>query len=176
MRVLTVLLGLLPALLWAEVYKSVLPDGRVIYSDQPSEGATVLPITAAPPLLSPILVVPPTLQTESSPEVEISTLPAYQQIIVSSPEDEALVRDNAGNVALEVVVVPELLVTSGHRLVVELDGTRLDVRYPGNRLELANVDRGTHQVVVLVVDGSGMELLRSAPRRFHLQRHSIRFP
>ena len=176
MRMMLFVLLMLPGLLSAEVYKSVLPDGRVIYSDQPTEGATTLPITPAP-AIKPVPVIPPNLvEPETVPQGESTPRPDYQGIIIIQPEEDATLRDNAGNLTLTVEVMPGLQVQAGHRLAVELDGVRLEGRFTGNRLHLSNVDRGRHSVVVSVVDADDKVLLRSSPRRIYLQRHSVLFP
>jgi len=52
---------------------------------------------------------------------------------------------------------------------------------PGNgaamhQLTVGNVDRGSHQIAVVVVNARGEELQRSAPITVHLQRTSLNQP
>jgi len=174
---LLLLIFCLPAWLTAtEVYKSVQPDGSVIYSDRPAPDAT--PVTIEPPPTLP--VAPPRPEGPAAPPPE-EAAPAprpvdYQAIDILAPGEDSVVRDNPGNVTITVQLQPELQADAGHRLAVILDGSQLQGRFTGNRLSLANVDRGTHSVVVVVVDGQGKVLARSAPRIFHMKRHSILNP
>jgi len=157
-----------------EVYKSVQPDGSVIYSDQPMQDAT--PVTIEPPPALPAPPPRPVKQTAPPEEAPAERPPNYQAIDILAPKEDSVVRDNSGNVGITVQVLPALQVQAGHRLAVVLDGSQLQGRFTGNRLSLSNVDRGTHNVVVQVVDEQGNVLLRSAPRSFHMKRHSILNP
>jgi len=170
----------LPSWLFAsEVYKTVEPDGSVIYSDHPDQDAT--PITIEPaPGLPPL---PPSGQSQQSQtppvleqEVQDGATLEYQSLEILAPVEDSVVRDNAGNVVITVQIQPALQVKAGHRLAVVLDGSRLEGRFTGDRFSLSNVERGSHSVEVQVVDEHGNALLRSAPRSFHMKRHSILNP
>ena len=148
----------------------------MIYSDQPMQDAT--PVTIEPPPALPAPPPRPVKQTAPPPveEAPAERPPNYQAIDILAPKEDSVVRDNSGNVGIRVQVLPALQVQAGHRLAVVLDGSQLQGRFTGNRLSLSNVDRGTHSVVVQVVDEQGNVLLRSAPRSFHMKRHSILNP
>jgi hypothetical protein len=179
MRIAFIIFLIFPVWLGAaQVYKSTAPDGTVIYSDQPTEDATPVDIEPAPavPALprrreSAPSPPPPAAESESS-----SAFQAYRSVQILSPTGDSVVRNNNGDVTLQVEVEPALQVEAGHRLAVALDGTLLEGRFTGDRLTLNNVDRGTHQVAVMVVDGQGKVLIRSTPLSFHMKRHSILNP
>jgi len=150
----------------AEVYKRVNPDGSVEYSDQPMEGATAIRVPKpstyrAPPLNRP--------KTASSTKSETTSF-EYQSLRITTPENDKVIRSNAGNITAIARLIPEL--QSGHRARWRLDG---EIIKGVNALELRlkNVDRGSHTLQVEIVDADGNILVSSEPVTFHLLRHSI---
>ena len=80
-------------------------------------------------------------------------------------------RSNAGTVIVELSVDSTLEPES--TLTLLLDGEPV---YEGMRrlaLPLVNVDRGTHSLQAIVMDGWGTELARSTSVTFHLQRVTL---
>lgn len=95
---------------------------------------------------------------------------SYQSLAITSPANDAAVRENAGNVTISASIQPNLAV--GHIMQVYLDG---ELRQQGftTSFQLVNLDRGTHNVQVRVVDQNGNTLIASQPSVFHLQRRSV---
>lgn len=179
MRTLALLVCLLlPGWLSAtQVYKSIAPDGSVEYSDQPGPDASPLQIPPSPTLAplpkaqNPSPPSPPSPASQASePSVQ------YQAVEIVSPQQDAAIRQNAGRLTLQVKVEPGLDVQAGDRLAVRMDGSLLAGRFTGDQLTLSNVDRGTHQVVVEVVDSKGNTRISSQPLSIHMLRHSILNP
>ena len=162
----------LPGMAAAEVYKLVLPDGSVIFSDQPVPGAERIKVPPAqtykPP---PIPVSSPRRSAEKDRKVEARH---YEELRITTPEDDTPVRENAGNVHIEVALSPALRTAEGHRIVLYMDGE--PVAEPGTRtvFDLKNVDRGTHQLQAAILDAQGKPIKTSDPVTFHLLRVSIR--
>ncbi len=155
----------------AAVYKSVLPDGRVIYSDQPpSENATPAQLPAIQ--LIPAAPIPPPAEPEEASEATKKTL-AYRSIEIVSPAQDSTLRDNAGTVTIKVALDPPLIRKAGHQIAVYLDGV-LVAEDSTDTITLDNVDRGTHTVNASVNSKQGQALLTSPTVTFHLQRISIR--
>lgn len=94
----------------------------------------------------------------------------YGTLRVESPANDQAVRANDGNVTVVAGVEPAL--QPGHTMQVYLDGA---LRQSGQTttLQLVNVDRGTHTVMLRIVDGSGEPVAASEPSVFHLQRRSV---
>lgn len=94
----------------------------------------------------------------------------YASLKVASPANDAAVRDNAGNVTVTASVEPEL--ASDHVMQLYLDGT-LRQSGPTTSFQLTNLDRGSHDVELRIVDQGGNVLASSGPSVFHLQRRSV---
>ena len=169
MRVLVLLLAL-----WvaggasAQIYKWVLPDGTVQYSDRPqspdAEKVDIKPVQGFdPPALPP--------STSSSSGQAQDEGPGYREFKVSAPENDQTIIDNNGNVPVTLSVTPSL--QSGHTVDVVFDG---EVSGSGRSLSLTltNVDRGSHTVSAVIRDGDGKEVARAPSITFHLRRPNIR--
>lgn len=154
----------------AEIYRYIDADGNVTFSNDPPAGVDAEPV----PLSSPntIKSVRPTpsrgLQTPSEPERKAK--PRYSMLSIVEPTNESSIRDNAGNVTVAVDLAPGLKPTD--TLHVYMDGSEIA---QGNAMsvQLANIDRGTHEVYAAVKDPAGKMLIKSEPIRFTLHRVSI---
>ena len=105
-----VLLVTPPLLLAGAVYKNVQPDGTVVYSDQPAQGAEELKL----PELQTYTQTPIRGGDDQDGAASAAADPAgfagYQTVAVSSPEDDATLRDNAGTVSVSLTLEPALQV------------------------------------------------------------------
>jgi len=170
MRIFLLLLILLPAIpLMAEVYRSVDEDGNVTFSDEPTPGAEWIEIRELPTIKTP---PPRLLEEETGAAVPTSPL-EYSKLEITFPVDDTSVRDNAGNVTVNVSLEPAL--NPDDRLVLYMDGVKAQ-EGASPQFSLANVDRGTHSLSVAVVDKDGKELKRSNTVSFTLLRHSVQHP
>jgi hypothetical protein len=155
----------------AAVYKSVDAQGNVVYTDEPQGNAK-------PVDLPPLSTIPPPRSARQAPETNTADDDGnpYEQITIISPTNDETVRDNTGNVAVSMLLKPELNKSAGHRLQYFLDGQTEGEPKISDRTVFQNLDRGAHTIEVAVVDGSGKELLRSPAVRFYLHRQSVNFP
>lgn len=170
MRLLSILILLftvtVPA--HAAMYKWVDEAGRVHYSDKPVPGAIPVerePITTykAPPKVEKPAVVPAKVQ---------KNVVMYQFIEITSPGRDETVMDNDGNVTVGYRLDGAL--APGHRVRVMLDGIAL-ASTTGSSVVLRNIDRGQHELVLMVVDRGDNIYVRSKPVSFFLYRHSLLF-
>ncbi len=160
----------LPVLATADIYKSIGPDGTVVYSDQPSPGAEKIRVQQ-PSTYTP----PPLPKFQPTQRASDQAAPAYERLSVVSPKPEETIRDNEGTVIATFAVKPALQTDQGHRLVVLLDGNR-QKPISVTRIQFNNVDRGAHTIQAMVIDGNGKTLIESDPVTFYLHRQSIHFP
>jgi len=162
----------------AAVYKWTKPDGSVSYSDRPPTD------NASPADLPPvqeITIVPPASGGESAAgggdgsaqQAANTSTETYTHLAITSPEDQAVVRDNAGNVAVSTDLEPPL--QPGDKLAILLDGQQVG-QAAGTSLNLSNVDRGTHTLQVAVQDADGHTLIESSTVTFTLKRTSLLQP
>ncbi len=149
----------------AKIYKWVLPDGTVVYSDRPqSEGAKELDL---PPLqtYTPAPVPPPSAPAPAAPDAGTG----YELLRVLAPKPDEVVRDNAGTVGVQLELKPAL--REGHSVEFLLDGKVVGA---GTALStsLGNVERGSHSVSAVVKDAAGKVVARAAGVTFHLKQAS----
>lgn len=176
----------------AAIYKWVGPNGQIIYSDEPRPGAKEIEIApdpppplpeviAAPPVLdaAPLAPLPPgdvtaPLQTDTPAPLTVPKPPlaGYSQLLIVSPANNQAVRENNGDVGVELALQPDLDIDAGHRITLILDGRQLPVAQISPLFNLANVDRGSHTLQALIINGQGTVLARSDQIIFHLQRVS----
>lgn len=155
----------------SEAYKRVGPGGVIEFSDQPSDDAEAVDI---PPANTYRQVPLPPVAGETDRESGQQETPEIAVSIVSPADDEAVV-NTAGNLTVRTAVEPALETVPGRRLRLLLDG-RPVATAETDSLSLSNVDRGTHQLRVQVLDPDEQVLAESAPSTFHLIRPSVNLP
>jgi hypothetical protein len=168
MRVVCLLLCLSLGSAQAEVYKSVNERGEVIYSDRPGKDAERLRM---PDL--PTYTPQPLRSYTRSTDPERSEPPAgYDRFIISSPANDATIRNNVGNLEVTTLLQPALMVPREHTVQFYLDGVAQGVASDALTLSLENIDRGTHRLSASVLDADGKVLITTAPVTVHIKRAS----
>lgn len=156
----------------AQIYKTVDANGNVVFTD-------IAPVDrSGQPAPQPVAVPPMnTYEPPAVPAAQPNTQSApvtpsyYSQLEVISPGEDETIRDNAGDIQIEVAISPPL--RADHRLLLVLDGTATEVEAVNGVFELTNVDRGTHTAGARAVDRQGNVLIESNPATFNLMRVSI---
>jgi hypothetical protein len=147
------------------IYKYTLPNGNIVYSDRPPSGDQGEEVELEP-LQS--FTVPPAPPLEDSTAKKDEPEPVgYKAFKVTSPTNDATIRDNGGNVRVSLSLSPGL--QSGHSIEVMMDGQPIGGG-SGTSVTLTDVDRGTHTVQAAVKDNEGKEVARSNSVIFHLKR------
>ncbi len=102
---------------------------------------------------------------------------SYRIAEITSPQNDMAVRDNAGHVLVQAQIQPDL--HCAHRVQLLLDGlpAQQEVGEVGGlEFLLVNIDRGTHQLQLRIVDADATVLFTGQPSTFHLLRHSRLHP
>lgn len=155
---------------WSAIYQSRDADGNLVFSDEPADGAKQVELPPLPTYTAPKLAQPVSDEQEAADK-----LPGlYQNLEIISPRPDEAVRENAGNITIQAKLTPELKRSSRHKFQFFLDGQPVGPAAPAPQVMLTNVDRGTHNVDVAVVDDSGKEFIRSKPVEFHMMRVTAR--
>jgi hypothetical protein len=160
---LLLLIGL-PAM--ADVYTYIDAEGNRVFTDQPRKNA------------KRVEILPSNSTTGAPPRRALQTSPAkakamfrYDLLRILVPEPDATVRSAPGELIVSVTSDPALQPGHGYRLLVDgkpyADAGRSPV-FP-----LSNIDRGTHQLSVEIVDETGRVLERTPNQPFHMQRISL---
>lgn len=148
----------------AEIYKQINPDGSVTFTDVPSS-KDEKPLPLKPMSTFKATPAPAISSTQQSTPASKK----YTNVSITSPANEATIRDNAGNLTVMATVTPGL--QSGHKMVL-LDNGATRAESTSGSFKLSNIDRGAHTLTVQVQNRSGKTLLSSKPVTVYLHRHS----
>jgi hypothetical protein len=152
----------------AAIYKWVQPDGKVIYSDHPPSQ------NAAPAELPPVqeikMTPPPPPSPEPDTQANQSQKGEYTKLDIMAPANDSTIRDNAGNVSVNLALEPPL--QEGDLASLTLDGKDI-WKGQATSLALSNVDRGTHTLEATIKNAQGATLITSPSVIFHLLRTSL---
>lgn len=149
----------------AEIYRSVDEDGNVIYSDQELPNSELIPT----PTDNAIPMPKPEAKPPAEDVVE-KPASAYQSFSIASPANNAVIRDNAGNVTVSLSIMPEL--KAGDYIRLYVDNKLVMPRLTSSGTQLSNLTRGTHSLKAELMSSSGQSFSTTSVR-FHLQRFSV---
>lgn len=159
----------------ASVYKSIDEHGNVVYTDE--QGSTGKPVDL-PPLSTYPAPDPKSLKigTPADDSRDESGSASYNSLVVTQPGQEATVRDNTGTLEVHAALEPTLNEAAGHRFRFYLDGKATGEPLSVPKATIENIDRGAHEVQVVVTDAAGNVLKSSESVRFYLHHMSQNFP
>lgn len=170
----------------AEVYKWVDEGGKVHYGDRPdaSSNATRLPgfevsrpsSPVAPPPKEPAPPAEPDGTTPgvySFPELfgdRSAQAPANYTIRITTPLQDATVRDNQGIIPVAFTTTP--MPDEDFSYQMYLDGEPWFQPFFSQQVYLSNVNRGSHSIQVRLMNSEGSVVGESGSVTFHLHRAS----
>lgn len=155
----------LPAL--AGVYTYIDADGNRVFTDQPqSENAQRVELAPSNEMRGQNVIPRPPVSLTMEPKA-----PAYSLLRILIPEPDATIRDAAGNVIVTATLEPAL--QDGHLFRLVMDGKVVKEASRSPVFSLENVDRGTHQIAVEIIDATGRTLERTPSQPFHMKRISL---
>lgn len=142
---------LLTTVCHAEIYKWVDPDGVTHFSDREHDGADRVN-------LQPLQTYGVAKEDQNSFNPKKTKEPQQAvnyQLSISSPANEATIRNNQGEIQVSLRLTPELEPEQKIRLL--LDGKPVAEAKALN-LQILNVDRGAHKLQAELVEQSGKVL------------------
>lgn len=159
------LLWFVSSLLSAQtIYKIIKPDGTVLYTDTPQEGAE--PVT----LNSNTQNVADHQPTKKPPQTQQSKKQkAAYEVSITSPKPEATVRNNLGTVTITAAVSPS---TYKGRYQLTFDGQANWTNNSGI-FKLSDIQRGAHIYHVALIDNKGKTLASSPQQTLYLHHASV---
>jgi len=173
MKYFVALLILLASAAYADVYRSVNEAGEIVFTDVPTKGSVRVE-------LPPLSTVRPPEPSRASRLVESRKVeengPAYRKFEVATPEHDASIWDNQGNIKLGVLLEPALQTRSGHKIQYFLDGQPYGIAEQSLVNHFQGLDRGTHTLGAAVVNAEGDTLLSANPVTVHLHKASALHP
>ncbi|MBU1284034.1 MAG: DUF4124 domain-containing protein [Gammaproteobacteria bacterium] len=153
----------LPA--FAQVYTYIDAEGNRVFTDKPRSG------DAERVELAPSNSMP-TIQTPTAPTVEApEPSQRYSLLRILVPQPDATIRDSAGNLIVSINSEPKLFPQHSYRLL--LDGVQVGEAGSSPVFPLENIDRGTHQLAVEIIDLQGRIIERTPTQPFHMLRISL---
>ncbi|MBD9587418.1 DUF4124 domain-containing protein [Pseudomonas sp. PDM03] len=152
----------------AEVFTYIDAQGNRVFTDQPGSGnAKRVPLAtsnrmSANPTAAPVIAEK---KTEARPMFR------YDMLRVLVPEPDATIRSSAGELIVSITSEPGL--QRGHRYRLLLDGQPTAEPGPSPVFALSNIDRGSHNLSVEILDEHGRIVERTANQPFHMLRISL---
>ena len=150
--------------LCTDIYKIQQQNGNIIFTDQSAPTAERIKLP------SPIVMKNDSTESVQSQDSSKKSAFSYQSVTIESPINDTIIRENAGNVEVNVSIQPDVIEQYNHQIVVYLDQREVERGY-ARSITLKNVDRGTHELEVRIEDSQGNTHLSSKRRLFHLQRY-----
>lgn len=150
-----------------KIYHWVDENGKSHYSDTADLGTEEIHVINEN-IVTSNNVQPPTM-TKNTASLKDEPAIIYQADIIS-PEDNRPLRSNDGSINIQVKITPEK--NPAHKLQLFLDGKALGKPQISSTILASNIDRGTHQIQVQLLDESGKVLARTQVVTLHLQRIS----
>ena len=150
-----------PLLATAEIYKWVDDEGNIVYSDTPNNRAEEY----QPPGLNAIQMPKPAPKTEPEKKPEA---PGYQSFRIVSPKPEQVVRDNSGNLTIQLASKPPL--QDGHYYSVLVDGYVMVKKTTDNTVTLPGISPGEHKIRALIRNANGKTLAKTGNVIVHMKR------
>jgi hypothetical protein len=160
----------------AQTYRWVDEKGVVHYSDRPQPGAEKVELEPvqtyqAPPARTSAAAAGSASSAQARRPGEPA--PEYARCEISTPtNDQSFV--NVQSVSAAVRVEPPL--RAGHTITLVMDGRA--VQDPGSavRFSISPIYRGTHSLMTVVQDATGLTLCRSPVITFHVRQASLLQP
>lgn len=165
---LALLLAFAASAVSAQVYKHVDAHGNVTFSDEPQSGAELINVA---PVTTITLPKPQDVQPRERGEQGRDSTPRaiYQRLGFDAPANEEAFHSGSGDVMFRVSSRPAL--ARGHKFEVSFNGQPIGQNEQGV-FTLTNVDRGTHQASVAVVNSQGQVVQTGEVITFTLHRPS----
>ncbi|MDU9039492.1 DUF4124 domain-containing protein [Pseudomonas corrugata] len=152
----------------AQVYTYVDAQGNRVFTDQPRPG-NAKKVQLPPGNRMP--AQPPAATSASTSEAQSEPLFHYEMLRLLIPEPDATIRSTAGELIVTATSEPGL--KKGHHYRLLLDGRPTGEPGPSPVFALSNIDRGTHQLAVEILDEQDRIVERTANQPFHMQRTSL---
>jgi hypothetical protein len=146
-------------------YKTIGPDGEVIYTDKPVQDGKEINVPKAS-TYEPV----PTPSFQASKPAPKKKPFEYDALAISKPAHEETIWSNEGKLEVNINLQPSL--RNNHSIAVSVDGNRLKSG-EGQAYQLSGIHPGEHQLKVEIVDSDGT-VIKSHASTFFMRRHTIK--
>lgn len=154
------LLASLASPVQAQVYQSLDPDGRPVFTDRPSPDARTLDI--------PLRRERQQNAAPAAPGRRDAGFPGpYEMLEIVAPDDEHRTRHADGELPVSLVISPALM--ADHRLMVEVNGRPAEGDLPNpTQVLLRGLALGTHRIQGIVQGADGTVVAATPPVNVHV--------
>lgn len=167
MKTTLLIILLLPLLSHAAIYKRVLANGEVIYTDKPAPRSQKVELS---PLAATMESQAGASSNQSSAK-QLSTTPPppnkVYQLTITSPLNDETIRNNTGLLNVSARLQP---ISSGTFELLLNNEVKQTQKQP--RFSLKDVPRGTHHLQIQFKDNSGKLIASSPLLSIHMHRAS----
>lgn len=157
------------ALVAAEGYKIVHPDGTVEFTDTPTQPAEAVSLPPTQGYQS--TGADSAADTTAVPNGQPALPGGYGHLSIVSPAAEETLSYNEAGLSVSLQISPPL--QPDHQVIVLLDGQQV-AKGRGTSFAIPPVERGAHNLGAAIVDGSGNHLRDAASVTFYIFQRSIR--
>lgn len=151
----------------ADIYTYIDAEGNRVFTDQPRRNAKKVDIAPS----NEIKAAPKKPAHTSSAKTRPGPIFQYQLLRILAPEPDATIRDVQGNLIVTVTNEPALQPGHAYRLLLDSKAYGAASRSPV--FPMSNIDRGTHQLSVEIVDEYGRVAERTPNQPLHMMRISL---
>ncbi|WP_341304372.1 DUF4124 domain-containing protein [Pseudomonas sp. TMP25] len=151
----------------AQVYTYIDAEGNRVFTDQPTSSQAERVQLAPSNSMSATPSAPPAPTFLPPPEPSLR----YSLLRILVPQPDASIRDSAGNLIVSVNSEPKLFPQHRYRLLI--DGQPVGEVGSSPVFPLSNIDRGTHQLAVEIIDAQDRIIERTPSQPFHMLRISL---
>lgn len=139
-------------------------NGILVFSDSPKPGAEEVNLSTRINLMESTDPFRPQQQAKPNPTT----------IEITSPEQEATVRDNTGTVYITGLVLPRFI--RGFQVALLVNGSRYGAPQASTTFVLRDMDRGEYQLQMELLDQNGKQIAKSEVITFYLHRTTVISP
>lgn len=150
------------------VYKKVMPDGSISFSDEAQSGAETIevgPVTTVPAITPQLNEI-----TDSPNESSADVTSGYTSLSITTPSHNSAFNSGSGTVDISVSASPSLRNSDRFKFFL---GRELLSEQQGTTLTINNVSRGSHELSVHIVDRSG-KVLKTTTNTFTIHRPKVK--
>lgn len=148
-----------------KLYKWIDENGNVHYTDEPRKGAEEITIKEVPAIkMKPVTI--PNLGQTAPGNSQSNPVVSYQNLTLLEPQNDGVVRNNAGAVTLTAQIEPDLM--PEHSIRFFLDGKPVDSDPRILTVTVTEVSYGSHSASFVVLDKDGKQISSSKVNSFHL--------
>jgi hypothetical protein len=153
------------------VYKWIDSDGKTHFSDKARPGTPMVTVTTNN-LFSNDDVFPEQDEEQTNQTEKSKKPPIIYNASITSPKNDASVRSNNGLVVVQVSTTPKL--EANHKLQLYVDSEKKEEPQSSTTIRVQNMDRGTHQLQVQILDEKGKTTAETEAISFHLLRATVK--